>query len=189
MPDLIIGLVGLSGCGKGTAADILIKKYGADYSRFSAILSDILTRLHIEHSRERFIALSECLRKTLGEDVLSYAIEKDAVLSTKSIVVIDGIRRPEDIVALEPLPFFKLIAIDVPAEVRFARMKNRGEKSGENTMSWELFLAQEQAPTEITIPTVMQRAWKTLDNTQGPDQLEAQLDACLAELGRKPLTT
>lgn len=183
MPNHIIGLVGQSGCGKGTVADILTKQYGAAYSRFSAILGDILTRLHIDHSRDHFIALSNALRGSFGEDVLSYAIEKDAVLSQSAIVVIDGIRRPEDIVALEPLPFFKLVSVDVPAEMRFERMKKRGEKTGEQNMTWQDFTAQDHAPTEVAIPLVMSRAWKRLDNSKTPTELELQVTEMMKELG------
>jgi dephospho-CoA kinase len=183
MPNHIIGLVGQSGCGKGTVADILINQYGAAYSRFSAVLGDILTRLHIERSRDNFIALSNALRTNFGEDVLSYAIEKDAVLSSSPLVVIDGIRRPEDIVALEPLPFFKLVSIEVPGEIRYERMKKRGEKSGEQHMTWQEFVAQDHAPTEVTIPLVMERAWKKLDNSKTAVELEEQVKAMMKELG------
>ena len=183
MPNHIIGLVGQSGCGKGTVADILTQQYGAAYSRFSAILGDILTRLHIDRSRDHFIALSTALRTNFGEDVLSYAIEKDAVLSQSQIVVIDGIRRPEDIVALEPLPFFKLVSVDVPAEMRYERMKKRGEKSGEQHMTWQEFVSQDNAPTEVTIPLVMDRAWRKLDNSKTPTDLELQVKAMMKELG------
>lgn len=183
MPNHIIGLVGQSGCGKGTVADLLITQYGAAYSRFSAVLGDILTRLHIDHSRDHFIALSNALRSSFGEDVLSYAIEKDAVLSPSALVVIDGIRRPEDIVALEPLPFFKLVSIEVPAEQRYERMKKRGEKSGEQNMTWQEFVAQDHAPTEVTIPLVMSRAWKRLDNSRTQEDLEIQVAQMMKELG------
>ncbi len=183
MPNHIIGLVGQSGCGKGTVADILTQQYGASYSRFSAILSDILTRLHIDHSRDHFIALSTALRNSFGEDVLSYAIERDAVLSSSPLVVIDGIRRPEDIVALEPLPFFKLVSVDVAGELRYERMKKRGEKAGEQHMTWQEFVAQDNAPTEVTIPLVMSRAWKKLDNSTTQENLEIQVKAMMKELG------
>ncbi len=183
MPNYIIGLVGQSGCGKGTVADILTQQYGAAYSRFSAVLGDILTRLHIEHSRPNFTKLSNALRASFGEDVLSYAIEKDAVLSPNPLVVIDGIRRPEDIVALEPLPLFKLVSIEVPAELRYERMKKRGEKSGEQHMTWQEFVAQDNAATEVTIPLVMERAWKHIDNSKTAVELEAQVKAMMKELG------
>jgi dephospho-CoA kinase len=186
MPKLIIGLTGQAGCGKGTAVGILKKEYGADYFRFSAILLDIATRLNIEKSRENFIKLSICLRKEFGEDVLSYAIEHDTMNSPKDIVVIDGIRRLEDIVALEPLDQFKLIAIDVPAKIRFERLKKRGEKSGEADMAWEQFLAEENAETERTIPGVMARASKTISNTGTPEDLAQQVHEMMSALGFQP---
>jgi dephospho-CoA kinase len=148
----IIGLVGRQGSGKGTAAKILAEKYGAQLFRFSAILGDVLDRVAVERTRDNMIKISEALRATFGEDVLAYAIEKDAINSTSDIVVIDGIRRIEDIAALEPLPQFKLVEISAPAKVRYDRMTHRGEKSGENEMTWDEFAEQEQAPTELSIP-------------------------------------
>lgn len=186
MPKYIIGLVGQAGCGKGTVADLLINEYGAAYFRFSAILGDLLTRLHLEHGRDNFIKMSTSLRETFGEDVLSYAIEKDAIESPNEIVVLDGIRRPEDIVALEPLPLFKLVAISVPAETRYERMKGRGEKAGEQNLTWEAFLAQEQSPADRTVPFVMERAWKTIPNGGTREELEQQVHTFMQELGITP---
>lgn len=188
MPKLILGLVGLIGCGKGTAAEILTKEYGAKYYRFSSILGEILDRIAIEKSRENYIKLSEILRGAFGEDVLSYAIEKDAILSPGSLIVIDGIRRPEDIVALEPLPQFKLLAIDVSEKLRFERVKGRKEKVGESNMTWEQFLEEEKASTEITIPMVMERATDTIKNEGTREEFEARLRAYMKELGIEPKT-
>ncbi len=175
MPKLIIGLVGLQGCGKGTAADLLKEEYGAGYFRFSAILSDILRRLGVESSRDHFIALSTALRQAFGEDVLSYAIAQDAVGSTEDIIIIDGIRRPQDIIALEPLPQFQLIAVTADQTLRFERMKGRGEKAGESQMTWEQFLATEQAETERTIPDVMARATITIPNDGTREEFAARV--------------
>ena len=182
MPKLIIGLVGQQGCGKGTASKILQEKYGAELFRFSAILNDILGRLSLPQDRNHFIKLSEALRAAFGEDVLAYAIERDAVNSKADVIVIDGIRRPEDIVALEPLPQFKLIEIAAKPEIRFERMKERGEKSGESQRTYEDFLAEEQRSTEVTIPLVAKRAWKILDNDGTLTELEERLEAVMQEL-------
>jgi len=186
MAKLILGFVGQAGCGKGTAADLLREKYGAGYFRFSAILGDLLTRLSIEKTRDNFIKMSEAVRKYFGEDILSYAIEKDAVKSDEDIVIIDGIRRLEDVSALEPLPNFKLVAIDVPARQRYERMTHRGEKAGENELTWEQFLEQEKAPTEITIPAVMARAWRTVTNEGSREEFEEKVHKMMKELGFEP---
>jgi dephospho-CoA kinase len=183
MPSLIIGLVGRQGSGKGTVAKVLKERYHADLFRFSSILYDVLKRLTIEATRDNLIKLSGILRENFGEDVLAYAIENDALNATSDIVVVDGIRRIEDIAALEPLSQFKLIEISAPAKVRFDRMKGRGEKSGESQMSWDDFAAQEQAPTEITIPAVAARAWKAIDNGGTEEELLEKIDELMKELG------
>jgi dephospho-CoA kinase len=183
MPKLIIGLVGLQGCGKGTAAELLQKEYGAAYYRFSAILGDILTRLSLEKTRDNFAMLSGKLREAFGEDSLSYAVEKQAATDEHDVVIIDGIRRLEDIVALEPLPQFKLVAITADAKLRFERMKGRGEKIGESDMTWEKFLADENLPTERTIPEVMERARITIPNEGTREAFETRVREMMKELG------
>lgn len=186
MPKLIIGLVGQAGCGKGTAADYLREKYGAGYVRFSGILGNILEQLSVEKTRDNFIALSEALRKLYGEDVLSFAVEKAALSAPQDIVVVDGIRRLEDIVALEPLPQFKLLSIEVPAKMRYERMKKRGEKATESTMTWEKFMEEENAPTEVTIPEAMSRAWRALVNDGTKEQFETLVRQTMHDLGFDP---
>ncbi len=183
MPKLIIGLVGQAGCGKGTVADLLKEQYGAGYVRFSGILGKILETLGVEKSRDNFIKISNAVRKEYGEDVLSYSIEKAALNAPEDIVVVDGIRRPGDIVALEPLPHFKLLSIEVDAKLRYERMKKRGEKATEANMTWEQFLKEDGAPTEVTIPLVMERAWKTIKNEGSRGGLEAAVHGMMSELG------
>lgn len=186
MPKIIFGLVGLQGCGKGTLADILREKYGAGYFRFSAILSDIMERLAMEKTRDNYTKLSIALRQAVGEDALSYAVERAALAAPQDIVVIDGIRRPEDIVALEPLPHFHLIAIEADQELRFERMKKRGEKATEATMSWEKFLEDEGAETERTIPFTMTRAKYHLSNNGTREAFEQAIQSLLISFNLAP---
>ncbi len=188
MPKLLFGLVGLQGCGKGTLADILTQQYGAGYFRFSAVIGDILNRLAIEKTRENFIKASVALRESFGEDVFSYAIETAALAAPQEIVVIDGIRRPEDVVALEPLPHFHLIAIEANAELRYERMKKRGEKATEANLTWEQFLNDEQAPTERGIPFVMNRAKYRLSNNGTREQFLQSAQALLESFHLSPRT-
>lgn len=186
MPKILIGLVGRQGSGKGTVAKILQETYGAKLYRFSAILGDILDRLNIERSRDNLIKISEAVRHEFGEDTLAYAIEHEVSASDADVVIIDGIRRPEDIVALEPLPYFKLVNVSVPAEVRFERMKHRGEKAGETHMTREEFLKVEnEAPTEITIPLVEARATDTIDNSGTAEELGPKVDALMKKFSSK----
>ncbi len=154
--------------------------------RFSTVLSDCVKRISLPASRENLIKMSEALRKYFGEDILAYVVEKDAVGDDSDIVAIDGIRRLQDLAALEPIPYFKLIAITAPPEVRFKRLTGRGEHENETEMTWEQFMKEEQASTEVTIPPVLARATETVDNSGDLASLQAQLDALMAKYDKQP---
>ena len=103
-------------------------------------------------------------------------------------MVVDGIRRIEDIIALEPLPQFNLIAIHASPEKRYERMKGRGEKSGESSMTWEQFLAEGQASTEVTIPHVMERARETISNEGTREAFETRIHDLMEGWGYTPIS-
>lgn len=182
MAKQIIGLVGLLGSGKGTAAKILKERYKAKIYRFSTILRDILDRLSVEKSRENLMTLSEVLRQGFGDEVLAYALENDAVSASADLVVIDGIRRLSDLAALESLPQFTLVAIEAPADIRYERVKNRGENVGEKQLSRKEFEKQEKLPTEATIPEVMARAAIKIDNSGTITDLEIKIGELMKNL-------
>lgn len=186
MAKIILGLVSMPGAGKGTAANYIKEKYGASMFRFSTALSDILKRLSLPVSRENLITLSEILRHGFGEDILAHVVESDALSDSSDVVVIDGVRRIDDLSGLEPLSQFRLVAIDAPPEIRYKRLINRGERAGEKDMTWEQFLTEEKAPTEVTIPPVMERATYKIDNSGDINTLHIQLDAMMSELSVTP---
>jgi dephospho-CoA kinase len=187
MTQLILGLTGQAGCGKGTIAEFLEEEYGAIHLRFSAILDDLLQTLGLENDRPTLTQLSETIRKGFGESVLSHAIAKQALTSSKKLVVIDGFRRVEDLTSLETLPEFKLLALDAPARVRYERVKNRGEREDEKEMSWEKFISQGSSSTELTIPATMARAWRTMDNSGTKEEMKERMRELMKELGVKAM--
>ncbi len=182
MPSLIIGFVGQAGCGKGTVAKYFKDTYGATTFSFSTSMRDVLRRLHITDARDNIIKLSETLRTTFGEDIFSKVIAADAREANTDIVVIEGIRRPQDIITLSPLPNFFLVAIDASLEVRYARMKNRGQNAGEAEMNWEQFLAEEQRSTEASIPGVMKHATHRIKNDGDIADLHKELERLMSKL-------
>ncbi|MDQ7815163.1 MAG: AAA family ATPase [Patescibacteria group bacterium] len=186
MAKIILGFAGMPGAGKGTAANYIKEKYGASMFRFSTVLSDIIKRLSLPVNRENLIKLSEILRHGFGEDILAHVVESDALSDSSDVVVIDGVRRINDLSGLEPLSQFKLVAIDAPPEIRYRRLINRGERAGEKDMTWEQFQAEEKAPTEVTIQPVMERAAYKINNSGDLDALFAQLDKMMAELRAQP---
>jgi len=182
MSKIIFGLVGPLASGKEVSRRYLENKYGADTTRFSSSLRDILNRLYLPVNRQNMQNLSLDLRQRFGGDVLSRVIAEDASASQKEIMAIDGVRRLDDIKQLKDLPGFNLVSIDAAPEIRYQRMKARNENQGDAEKTYEDFLADNQREAELEIPHVMSQAKYHLDNNGSLDDLYRQLDKLVEEL-------
>jgi len=180
---IIIGLVGEQAAGKGTVASYLEEKYGAAKIRFSDSLFDILKRLHLPPRREHLVTLSEILRAAFGEDQLSRVVADDAFSIPNELLVIDGVRRLDDLATLEKLPEFRLIAIEATVEIRYERLKKRGEKPGETELTFEEFVKSHDLPTEKTIAEVARLATEKIINNGSREDLHSQIDSLLRKFG------
>ncbi|MEI6420386.1 MAG: AAA family ATPase [bacterium] len=185
MNKIIIGLVGPIASGKGTVKKYLVEKYGAQDCRFSTILRDVLNRLSLETSRDNLIKVSTILREQFGQDLLAKVIANDAKHFTGDLVVIDGVRRMEDVKYLREVPGFVLVAIDAHPERRHSRLINRNENAGDDKKTYEEFVADHSRETEATIPGVMKTADLTIDNSGTMEELYAQVDKIVADLKAK----
>lgn len=181
MKKIIIGLVGEKAGGKGTAADHLEKRYGAKTHTFSTPMKDCVKRLGLELTRENLIKFSELTRKAYGQDLYARVVAKDAIEDPAELVIVDGIRRPEDISNLATDPGFHLIYVTAPLDLRYERAKARNEK-GEGSMTLEEFTAQESAETERDIPELGKGAQFTVDNSGTFEELHARLERIMNEI-------
>ena len=173
---MIIGFVGQAGSGKGTAAHLLQEKYGAAVFTFSDILSDILNRLFLPSNRENLINMSITLRQGFGQNILAKAMSRQIESAKEEMVVVDGIRRLDDIEDLKTKTNFHLIEIMVDPKMRFERLKKRNQKPGEAEMTWEDFQAVGQKETEVTIAKVAEQAEIKLNNEGEIKDLGKQLE-------------
>jgi len=181
---IIIGLTGKIACGKGVTKKYILSKYGdraADY-RFSTILRDILKRLAVETGRENLQKVSLALRTEFGDDILAKAIAKDIKEDKHEIVVIDGIRRLNDIKYLRLIHGFILIRIVSEEKLRFMRVVFRNENPGDDQKTYEDFLNDEKAEAEIEIPRVMAKAEMEIYNEDTMVELERNIDKVLAKI-------
>lgn len=176
MAKLILGIAGEMGSGKEAVSRHLVNTYNADARNFSQILSDILSRLYLENTRENLAPLSLILRKAFGEDILAKAMYHDSVEDKADIVVIQGIRRVEDMSFLRQLPNFKFLYIEADMDVRYERVCKRREKANDGMMTFEQFEKSHQYETEQTIPDLKNYADFVLDNNGTYPQLYKQVD-------------
>ncbi len=150
---LIIGLCGRIGSGKTVLSNYLHKNYGASQRRFSQILMDILDRLYIPPERENLQKLGAALRNSIGPDVIVNAFKKDIETDKNEIVVIDGIRYPNEVELLRKFENNILIYINASAQTRYERCKIRGEK-GEKNITFKEFMESENMETERKIDDI-----------------------------------
>ena len=182
MSKIIIGLVGEMASGKEVTKKYLAEKYNAKHCKFSTPLRDVLNRLCVEVSRDNMIDLSTILRERYGQDLLAKVVASDASVLDSDIVVVDGVRREDDIEHLSKLPNFKLVRIDVLAKTRYERMKARNENKGDAEKTYAEFMEDHERETEITIPAVMDTAKYNLDNNGNLEELYTQIDSLVEKL-------
>lgn len=180
---LILGFTGEMACGKGTSAKYLAERHGAVTYRFSTILRDVLSRLHLPHERAVMQSLSTLLRKEFGEDLLAKVMFEDAKHDTHEIIIIDGVRRLEDVKYLRELPEFKLCYISAPRRTRHERLVLRGENADDTTKTFEQFEKDHESEPEMEIPKLEAFAQEIIDNSGTLPELYAQLDAIIKKYG------
>lgn len=173
------GLISPMAAGKGTAADYLVEKYGAQKYNFSGPINEILERLHIENARVNQIKIGASMRDQFGNDVWALTLKKNILADNPGIAVIDGIRYPEDLEISKTLPNFTLIAIETSADARFVRLKKRNDRPGEAEMDRATFDSQHNTPTEKNIAEVMKQADVTIMNDGTVEELHKKINAII----------
>ena len=155
---IILGFVGEIASGKGTGAKYLEDKYKATSHRFSTPLRDVLDRLYIEINRKNMQDVSRVLREQFGQNTLARVISEDVKNDSSDILIVDGIRRFEDIEYLKTLPEFKLIYITTDIKTRYDRLLKRCENKDDENKTFEQFEKDHEAETELEIPKIGAKA-------------------------------
>lgn len=172
----IIVLAGKIASGKGTVSKYLTDKYNASSHRFSAVLRDILSRLYMKHIRDNMLKLSIMLRKNYGEDILAKVMSEDVKKDDNKIIIIDGVRRLDDIKYLRQLPEFKLVFVKADMRKRYERITRRGENPDDKSKTFEEFEKDHQGEAELKIKDLENVADVVIDNNSGLEELYEQVD-------------
>ena len=179
MKRIIIGLVGEIASGKGTIVKYLEDKHQASNYRFSTIMRDVLDRLHIEHTRDSLQKTSSMLRETFGENILAKVMADDVREDENNIIVIDGVRRVEDIEFLKQDENFKLVFVEASLEKRYERIIGRSENEDDKSKTFEEFKLDAQREAELTIAGLKDIANVVIDNNGSVEELERQIEELL----------
>jgi dephospho-CoA kinase len=104
---------------------------------------------------------------------------EDAKHDTATLIVIDGVRRLEDVKYLRELPEFKLVYITAPMRTRYERLVVRGENADDTTKTYEDFEDDHKRESEREITKLEPFAQEVVDNSGSLPELHAQLDAII----------
>lgn len=182
MQKIIIALAGEMGSGKGAIVDYLVKRYGAEKIKFSDCLRDMIDRLHIEKSRVNISTMSLILRQGFGEDVLTRAIEADILASTAPIVVLDGVRRAEELDNLRGLHGVSFVYVDADMRTRYERIVVRGENASDAEKTYEQFLQESAMDADARIKPLRDTADYVIENNGSMEELQEKIDRLYDEL-------
>ncbi|MDD4271382.1 MAG: AAA family ATPase [Patescibacteria group bacterium] len=173
---IILGLTGEICAGKGTIVKYLAEKHGAASYRFSTMLRDLLNRIYVPVSRENLQNISTFIRQNFGEDIMAKVIAEDVKNDKNNIIIVDGVRRLADIKYLKEIPGFKLARITAEPETRFKRLILRKENPGDETKTYEEFLADHKKEADAQVPIVMAQADLEISNNGSLEDLYKQVD-------------
>ncbi|MFC2153989.1 AAA family ATPase [Candidatus Altiarchaeota archaeon] len=171
---LVVGLVGRIASGKGEVSRFLQEEHGASVHVFSNILRDVLIRLHIRVDRGNLQFLGEMLRREYGEDILVNAMREDIKKDASEVVVVDGIRYPNEAKMVRGFPHSIILFIDAPLETRYDRACQRGTR-GEASLTFQEFKEIETRETEKHLGEVIGEADHTINNSGNIDELRGKV--------------
>jgi dephospho-CoA kinase len=139
-------------------------------------LRDVLDRLSIEQSRNNLQDLSTTLRETFGQDLLAKVIVEDVSKDKNQIVIVDGIRRMDDIKYLKELKGLCVINVHTDSQIRYKRLVLRSENADDKNKTYEQFLRDAKQEAESQIREVAENANFTVDNNTTQENLYKQVD-------------
>ena len=169
---MIIGLTGKNGAGKGEAASFLQGLGFLYYSLSDAVREEVAKR-ELPITRDNLVVVANELRNHYGPKVLAERIFQK--LDPKKNYVIDSIRNPFEVEALQGAKNFTLLAITANPQTRFERMKTRARENDPTTL--EGFLAAEAREAESADPNRQQ-----LNKTEALADIKVANDGLIAEL-------
>ena len=149
---LIVGITGMPGAGKTTAAGYL-SKVGYGVISMGDVIRDEVRRRGLKPGLESQLRVMELVRKEHGPAALAVLLESKITSMDGRVIVIDGIRSPEEVAHLGRLGSVRILAIHASPARRFEYLRGRGRHDDPHT--WEEFRSRDFAELSLRIGEVI----------------------------------
>ncbi len=173
-----ISFTGLARCGKDTAADYVVKKYGFHKLVMSDEFAKELAKQGKEDTKMNRALMGTELRKKLGDDIVAKMVFEKSKKNRWKKVVFVGPRSVSEIeFFIKNAPGFKLVAIKAGEGKRFDR---KSLKDGQTKKTF--FERDEHDSTEFELGKVIAMANHTIENNSTIDELQKAIDGLMQNI-------
>jgi ABC-type dipeptide/oligopeptide/nickel transport system ATPase subunit len=165
---VFIGLVGEKGSGKDTFAEALqeyVKDHSIERCRSSDILGETLDMWHLPKTRHNLQQMAIVMDSGFGKGTLTNALCKRISAMNSDIIIFDAVRWMSDVDMVRSFPCNFLVYITADIKTRYERTRQRKQKIGEATTSFEEFVKDESISTETDTPQIGAKADVKIENT------------------------
>jgi len=182
--QIIIGITGTLGAGKGTIVEYLRQKGFKHYSSRALLIKEIEKR-GLSVNRDSMVKVGNDLRAKYGSSYIAEQGYQQAQADGAN-AVIESLRTPGEINSLRKKNNFYLFAIDADSKKRYKRITNRGSETDQVT--FEQFIANENRemasndPSQQNINQCIKMADYKFDNSGTFEDLYRQVDKVLAKI-------
>lgn len=184
---MILGITGTLGAGKGEVVSRLVRRGFRHYSVRDFLVKEI-ERRDLPVSRDTMVHVGNDLRRRYGPGYLALALYRQAQREGGD-AVIESVRTPGEVGALERADGFYLIAVDAEPRTRYERVIKRG--SSTDGVSFDAFCADEERemhatdPAKQNIAAVIAQADFHIRNDGTREELFAEVDRVMKEIAAR----
>jgi dephospho-CoA kinase len=185
---IIIGITGTLGAGKGTVVDYLMEEHQFAHYSVRSFLTKEIEKRGMPVNRDSMVVIANELRAANSPSFIVEELYKEAEASGKNCII-ESIRTPGEIDALEQKGDFFLLAVDAEPKLRYERIKLR--KSATDMISYEEFIENEKRemnandPNKQNLSVCINRADFKLENNSSFQELHKKVEEVLNVISSK----
>ena len=183
--QIIIGITGTLGAGKGEIVNYLVNEKGFIHFSVSDYLKEEINKRKLPINRESMRIVANEIRTKYGAGFIVDFLYKKAKITNKNSII-ESIRTLGEINTLKEKGNFYLFAVDADPKIRFERIKKR--ESEKDNVNFKEFINAERKEMNSTDPSkqnlkeCIKNANYKFDNNGTFENLHQQIDKTLQEI-------